>query len=210
MLNFRLFGVPIRVEWYFWLMACVLYGFGDVVAAELLIWVAAVFLSIVVHEMGHALASRRFGLSPFVVLYGMGGLTYSPGAERLGRGRRILITLAGPAAGLLLALGVFVVANAWVKPGAPPLLFVAVRTLLYINVVWTFLNLLPVPPLDGGQVHGARPGAAARDGHAHHRRQRGVGLLPLRALDSAIVCRLLLRALCLPEFEALRGAIRWR
>ena len=152
MFNFQLFGVPIRVEWYFWLMACVLYGFGNVVPTELVLWVACVFLSIVVHELGHALASRRYGLAPFVVLYGMGGLTYSPGAERLGRGQRIVITLAGPAAGLALAAAVFAVGTLWVAPGAPALLLFTVRVLLYINIVWTFLNLLPVPPLDGGQV----------------------------------------------------------
>ena len=152
MFNFRLFNVPIRVEWYFWLMACVLYGFGNVVPAELLVWVACVFVSIVAHEMGHALAARRFGLSPFVVLYGMGGLTYSPGAERLGRGQRIALTLAGPAAGFVLAALVFGIAQLWITRSTPPLLFLTVRTLLYINIVWTLLNLLPIPPLDGGQV----------------------------------------------------------
>lgn len=151
MFTFRLFGVPIRVEWYFWLMACVLFPAGFANLPRLAIWVGCVFISIVVHELGHALAARRFGLSPFVVLYGMGGLTYSPGAERLGRGQRIVLSLAGPAAGFLLAgvvwLGGFALSAA--SPAAPRLL---VDFLLFINIHWTLLNLLPVPPLDGGQV----------------------------------------------------------
>jgi membrane-associated protease RseP (regulator of RpoE activity) len=151
MFNFRLFNVPIRVEWYFWLMAAVLVPTGTANVPALLIWVACVFVSIVVHELGHALAARRFGLSPFVILYGMGGLTYSPGAERIGRGRRIMLSLAGPAAGLALAGLVWL---AWfaVIDASPLLLRWAMVFLLWINIKWTLLNLLPIPPLDGGQV----------------------------------------------------------
>ncbi|MBV9658975.1 MAG: site-2 protease family protein [Verrucomicrobia bacterium] len=152
MLRFQIFRIPFRVEWYFWLTACVLLGTSSVTPAVLVLWVACVFVSIVAHELGHALSARALGrLSPVVVLYGLGGLTFLPGVERLGPARRIGITLAGPAAGFLLAAVV-----AAIRPSVHAADSVYVRTalnfLLFININWTLFNLLPIAPLDGGQV----------------------------------------------------------
>ena len=77
-LHFSLFGFPVRVHPMFWLVTLMLgYQSGD--AAAVLTWIVAVFLSILVHELGHALVMRAYGLRPWIVLHGMGGLTgYEP------------------------------------------------------------------------------------------------------------------------------------
>ncbi|MEM1099690.1 MAG: site-2 protease family protein [Planctomycetota bacterium] len=147
-LNFRLFGIPVRIHPFFWLIA-VLLGQSTPAPADLAVWVVAVLVSIVVHELGHALLQRFWGGRPSIVLYGFGGLAMAPGV-RLTPWRQIAISLAGPAAGFLLA-GVTWLVDPLV--GADPrAVFLFVRFLLVINIFWGVFNLLPIYPLDGGQV----------------------------------------------------------
>ncbi len=127
----------------------------------LAVWVACVFVSIVLHELGHALAGRQVGVEPYVVLYQMGGLTYLPGRE-LSRGQHIYVSLAGPAAGLLTLMCVLAARywlattslGDWAESGPMTSLVVgeAIRDLIWTNGAWTLFNLLPILPLDGGQV----------------------------------------------------------
>lgn len=165
-LHFRLGGIPVRVHPFFWLTTLLLSGLGS--PADVFTWIVAVFVSILVHELGHALLQIYFGGRSKIVLYGMGGLAigervdYSPW-------RQILISLAGPAAGflialllygLLLALGVYT--RVVLLMGFVPMVVNEelasqfadrlVRDLFWINIMWGVLNLLPIYPLDGGQV----------------------------------------------------------
>ena len=115
----------------------------------LISWVLVATVSILVHEMGHAVAFRAYGLTPRVVLHGMGGLTTGEGA--LSPSARIVTSLAGPVSALvLLGLPAVIMAGAGVASAG------AARTVLdqvvWINVGWSVLNLVPVLPLDGGQV----------------------------------------------------------
>lgn len=165
MFRFRLFGIPYAITPFFWIGSAIL-GSGAARGKDglllLAVWVACVFVSIVLHELGHALMARRFGVQPSVALYQFGGLTFLPGVP-LTRGQHILVSLAGPAAGFL------VYAVTWSSEpyllrafggsdptGAPThgtlVLFWALEQMLYINGVWTLFNLLPILPLDGGQV----------------------------------------------------------
>jgi stage IV sporulation protein FB len=162
-LRFRFLGFPIRVHPFFWL-GSVLLGSSvlQVLGAEyLLVWVVVVFVSILVHELGHALAFRRFGADAEVVLYAFGGLAI-PTNTVSGRWRRIGIALAGPVAGFVLA-GLVFASNqlapwALVRPPGqlwprmPTVLDYFYDSLMFVNVAWGLLNLLPVYPLDGGQV----------------------------------------------------------
>jgi stage IV sporulation protein FB len=155
MLRFRLFGVPFEVGPYFWILSACLgssVAHGERGLTLLAVWVACVFVSIVIHELGHALMARRFGVTPHVVLHMLGGTTYMPGSG-LTRPQGMLVTLAGPAAGLALWLlvgylapGVFGRAM-----GESYVVSDAVTFLLFINLYWTLFNLLPILPLDGGQ-----------------------------------------------------------
>jgi Zn-dependent protease len=102
-LRFRLLDVPVRVHPFFWLVAVVL-GWQNQNLPAVALWVACVFVSIVVHEYGHALTAKAFDASPSILLWGLGGLCYSDG-ERQSPGQRLLVILAGPGAGFVL-LGV--------------------------------------------------------------------------------------------------------
>ena len=157
-LNFSLFGIPVRVHPLFWLVTLILgYQSGDV--PSVMTWIVAVFLSILVHEMGHAAVMRAYGFHPWITLYGMGGLASydqgysfrSKGTEPLGQ---VLICLAGPVAGFLLAafmvLGVILANHAHVVPNAR--VANLLDNMLFICVVWGVVNLLPIYPLDGGQI----------------------------------------------------------
>jgi stage IV sporulation protein FB len=142
----------------------------------ILTWVAAVFISILIHESGHAAVMRAFGFRPWIVLYGMGGLACHGSRESL-RFRKfddslgqILICAAGPVAGFLLGalliLG-FIAAGyrdrivlldigPWKLLPAVQLsnirLAIFVYDIMQICVFWGLVNLLPVYPLDGGQI----------------------------------------------------------
>ena len=85
-LNFMLLGIPIRIHWMFWLMALFL-GYNSRGPKELLVWVAALLVSILVHELGHAAVMRLYGLQPSITLYGMGGLTPITGPNHSASGR---------------------------------------------------------------------------------------------------------------------------
>jgi stage IV sporulation protein FB len=100
-LHFRALGIPIRIHPLFWLMTVVL-GL-KLPPQELLIWIIAVVVSIVIHELGHAMLQRHFGGRPHIVLYGMGGLAICEDCDRSTRAQ-ILISLAGPVAGFLFAI----------------------------------------------------------------------------------------------------------
>jgi Zn-dependent protease len=79
---------------------------ADLGVEFLLAWIAVVFVSLLVHELGHAVAFRRFGSGADIVLYAFYGLAI-PTHDVYGRGPRILIALAGPFAGFLLAAAVY-------------------------------------------------------------------------------------------------------
>lgn len=156
-LQFRLFGIPVRVLPWFWLLAALLGG--DLLRMDegwkyLIVWMVVVFFSILVHEMGHALTARLFGYYPRVFLYQFGGVAmYTPDGQYTA-GRSILITFAGPAAGLALGLGTlvgsFVLAAS--QLAVQPLVDATLMFLVEVNIAWSILNLLPVYPLDGGQI----------------------------------------------------------
>ncbi len=160
-LRFWLFGVHVRVHPYFWLLTVIL-GWG-IVGEEndqrtgliyLGLWVICVFASILIHEMGHVFMGRLFGSHGHIVLYSFGGLAV--GSNALNRGwQRFLVSFAGPliqfvVLGFTVGAILFLlphVALGWRRPvGA------ALAMLFEINLFWPILNLLPIWPLDGGQM----------------------------------------------------------
>ena len=106
-LHFRLFGFPVRVHPFFWVVALLLgMGGGPADPIETLIWIPVVFVSILAHELGHAFTQRYYGGQPWITLYSFGGLASCDDCDRSPRAQ-ILISLAGPVAGFLLAALVF-------------------------------------------------------------------------------------------------------
>jgi Zn-dependent protease len=115
-------------------------------------WVVVVFISVLFHELGHALVGRRFGLSPQITLYSMGGLTSWSEAKEISPAKNLAISLAGPAAGFLLGGICFVAGPALLSTAPSELFTVAYRDLIWVNIGWGVFNLLPILPLDGGHV----------------------------------------------------------
>lgn len=192
-LRFNLFDIPIRVSWTFWIAAFV-FGYGLAQKLDLylgansigllqtlLVWSACLFVSIVIHELGHSLAFRYYGIESSIVLYHFGGMAI-PGRSRttdhsfggLTPQQNIWISLAGPLAqlgsGVLVVIAVklagyqlivfsmmpeflnFVPSFVEGNPIDSPGLFVLVTAYILPSILWALLNLLPMLPLDGGQV----------------------------------------------------------
>ncbi len=116
----------------------------------LLIWIPCVFVSILVHEFGHALSNRLFQDRPWIVLHGMGGVCFS--RSDLSPWRRVVVILAGPGAGLLLAGISFGLLLASADASLSPTISHILNYLFMINLFWSIVNLIPIWPLDGGQL----------------------------------------------------------
>jgi len=139
-----------------------------------LLWIIVLFVSILVHELGHALTSRKMtGVTPSIKLWGMGGLAY-PNTQ-LTRKQSFWVTWAGPLAGLGF-FGLIVLTCCAIYGFAigtdltmillfpsretytvlakmnDPVLYM-LKDLLRVNFWWSLMNLLPVFPLDGGQIY---------------------------------------------------------
>jgi stage IV sporulation protein FB len=175
-LHFRAFGVPVRVHPWFWIIALLLGlgGGGRADPMETVIWVAVVFVSILIHELGHAFTQRFYGGHPRITLYSFGGLAYCDDCDRSPLSQ-ILISLAGPAAGFLFAAVLILVLRGtghlngfrrslnpvdWTPYDLNYLMLngkssprdTLISMLLYVNIFWGLVNLLPIYPLDGGRI----------------------------------------------------------
>ena len=197
-LRFTLLGFEVRVSWTFWMVAAALgYAWAKsvnnyLVAVQnnppgafviLLIWMAAMFVSILVHELGHAIAFRYYGIPSHIVLYHFGGLAI-PARFDSWQGARmkpvtaqnqLIISLAGPGAQILLGVLVGVLAlflrvnpdptfTSWLERIGIPLAFddlpppsnglvmAFLEALISPSIYWALINLVPIFPLDGGQV----------------------------------------------------------
>jgi len=83
-LRFRLLGFDVQVHPLFWLMA-LLFGISWQAPLLILLWVVVVFVSILLHELGHALALRAFGHDAAIALYLGGGLAMPTGGRHYNR-----------------------------------------------------------------------------------------------------------------------------
>jgi stage IV sporulation protein FB len=155
-LYFPVGRIPVRVNPSFWLISVLMaYGLFDAGRFDLLaIWVVCLFVSILVHELGHAAVALAFGYQPQVFLYHFGGLAMYYPDRRHTMGRSVAISLAGPVAGFalygLVLLTVWQLPRLDIVPGEHGRY--AIRQLEWINLVWGLVNLLPVLPLDGGRI----------------------------------------------------------
>lgn len=162
MVRFSLFGIPVEIQPFFWISLVLIgyLGFSDAADAQglliLALFVLAGFLSILVHELGHAGTGRLFGAPTQITLQAFGGFaSFPPGSFT--RGQDILVTAAGPL--VQIALGI-VALLVWreVRPetqaelASAPVGIYFVYFLFLISIFWALLNLIPVFPLDGGRL----------------------------------------------------------
>lgn len=148
------FRIPIRVHPSFWIAGAVMGWHSDHLDL-VFIWVMCLFVSIVVHELGHALVAEAFGWASEIVLYWMGGLAMSQRYHNRTPWREIAVSLAGPFAGFGLFGLVLLVEIFWLNGRELTVhhnVLWVFRYLEFINLSWGLVNLLPVLPLDGGQA----------------------------------------------------------
>ncbi|NOY26290.1 MAG: hypothetical protein GXP62_10500 [Oligoflexia bacterium] len=162
--SFRVVGIPVEIG----TTAALLVGFlalsygrsGTAGLVTGLAYAVVLLASILVHELGHAIIGTRLGLQPQrIVLHGFGGFTQYGRRPQPRAG--VISSLAGPGAGLLLGVALIGLRLAL------PLLLPSVAhgpvigllgMAIAVNIFWSLFNLLPIYPLDGGQVlwHGLR------------------------------------------------------
>jgi Zn-dependent protease len=148
----KIFGIPVTVQPFFFLVIGFL-GYNRNLPFEFLIeWIIVVLISILAHEFGHALTVRAFGMSPQILIYGFGGVTSWTDDKRISPLKHIAISLAGPFAGFLFGGAVYLSERNLPDLFAGPLGSRTYQDLLFVNWGWGIFNLLPVLPLDGGNV----------------------------------------------------------
>jgi membrane-associated protease RseP (regulator of RpoE activity) len=151
-LTFRLGTIPVRVHVSFLVISAMLGAGGRVTLVGLVQWVLVVFVGVLLHELGHAFAGRTFGLAPQIDLQGMGGLTsWGGGRRNVGTWRSVVISLAGPLTGIAIGVTALVYARSSQEPLEPRIASL-VSDVVWVNLGWGVLNLLPILPLDGGNV----------------------------------------------------------
>jgi stage IV sporulation protein FB len=156
---FWLFSTLVSVRFTFLLVTVFTATSAGRGVAQILIWLAVVFLGLLVHEFGHVAAARYYGHRPKVELYTLGGLTSWSTDKRPGWRERLVISLAGPAVGFVLAAAVWALMTWTGGSVTQPLLRLALRDFMWVSVGWGVFNLFPVLPLDGGQALQAILGA---------------------------------------------------
>lgn len=149
----RVAGIDLYLHATFLVMMGVLalspYGMGAVLL------VSALFGCVLLHELGHALTARRYGIpTEDITLYPIGGVARlhrmprAPGAE-------LVIALAGPAVNVALAL-IFSMLGQLLGAVSPAIASGAigsfVHELLLVNLLLAGFNLVPIFPMDGGRV----------------------------------------------------------
>ncbi len=158
----RPFGIDVFVSGWFWLLPVLIFatsyaegGFDTAVfnTASLL----AVFVCVALHELGHALAARGYGIrTRDITLHPIGGVARlermpeKPSAE-------IAIALAGPAVNVALAAvfgGLWFAGQSFLGPMGSAAGWVSdfIGRLALANVVLVVFNLIPAFPMDGGRV----------------------------------------------------------
>jgi membrane-associated protease RseP (regulator of RpoE activity) len=155
----QIFGFPLRVEPFFFITAALIGGNQE--PHWLLIWVAVVLVGVLAHELGHAFAGRRLGLEPWIQLMAFGGLTGWQRPRTLTAGQQILLSAAGPAVGITIGGAALAASLAGVFAGAHPALLRVLNYVIWVNLGWGVLNLLPILPLDGGHIASSVAGMVA-------------------------------------------------
>lgn len=165
-----------------------------------LVFVFAGFLSIMIHELGHALTIRKYGLPAAITLQAFGGYA-SFTSGKLDRKQSFVVTAAGPA--LQFAFGVLLIIlapNIAIPDGSLFLPFL--RDLIWVSIAWSILNCLPVYPMDGGQMMAAILGP---------NKQHYVHLISsIVAVAVGIAGYLYLGTILLPIFMALFAWQNWQ
>lgn len=154
------FGIPVRFHFTFWLIVVwlvVIGARGSQSWAGTSLYILAIFGSVLIHELGHALTARRYGIQTLeIVMLPIGGLSR---LERQPKAwEEFWVAIAGPMVNLVVGLGIFgffiamkipMRPEEWVKAASDANLLPRIAA---ANLFLAFFNLLPAFPMDGGRI----------------------------------------------------------
>lgn len=146
----------IDVDFSFFILVAlfVILGYDESRGIEYaLIWIPILFVSVLFHEFAHAAAIALFGFgASHIVLGGMGGHTANENMRNARPWQDVVISIAGPVSNFILA---FVCGWLYLNTrvgSSDKMLIVLLPTMRAASIWWGLLNLIPVPPLDGGHA----------------------------------------------------------
>jgi Zn-dependent protease/CBS domain-containing protein len=155
------FGTEVRVHFTFlfllvWIGTIIWIDSGAAAAIDAIIIVLLLFFCVVLHEFGHALVARRFGIkTSHITLWPIGGVA-SLDAIPEKPGEEIAVALAGPAVNIVLALTMIFIFRANLSLESMKIIGdTSIRLLdrlATVNIVLAVFNLIPAFPMDGGRV----------------------------------------------------------
>lgn len=151
--TFRVLGIPVTIGPG---IVLGLLGMGILsrFSGELLfVWVGLGIAALLLHELGHALAFRRYGVPSSISFWILGGFTVPTDLEaatRLSDRQMLVVVLAGPLIGL--SIGAATVAAAFVFQDAARSIREPLFLWMFVNLGWGIFNLLPIASLDGGRA----------------------------------------------------------
>jgi Zn-dependent protease len=155
----KLAGIDIRIHWTFLLLPLWIYasslvaGSGILSATISVLFVVTIFCCIVMHELGHSLMARQFGIATQdITLLPIGGVA---SLQRIPRSpwQELAIAIAGPAVNVVIAALIFVALRLPAASDPALISLVALMTkLAWVNVALVAFNMLPAFPMDGGRV----------------------------------------------------------
>ena len=157
-MRFTILGIPIHIRFTFWIVAALIFPFQLSVLGRsetwpfLAAWLVVVAVSVIAHELGHAVVARRFGAEVDMTLYALGGFTRWATTKPMSPWRRVLVAAAGSSVGFVLGGLVYLALRNGAVPTEPRVLNFALESFWQVNVLWGVLNWLPIRPLDGGHI----------------------------------------------------------
>lgn len=145
----RFLGIDVSLHWtllvlMFWFSLTAPFG-GPLFSATLM---AAVFACVLLHEFGHSLTARQYGIeTSSIVLLPIGGVA-SLESMPTDPKKEFWIAIGGPLVNVVIASGLYALLSLL----SSSLLFSWIEQLMYINIGLVVFNLLPAFPMDGGRI----------------------------------------------------------
>ena len=147
LLHFNIFGISVNIEMSFLIFLVLIFAFvGNLVSA--LVFGIIIFISLFLHELGHALVLKHLNIPCSVHLIFMGGETRHLQGIPMSRSWEIILNGAGISANILLAMISFI----FIKSNVLPNFNFFFEALFQINIFLSILNVIPVLPMDGGKL----------------------------------------------------------
>jgi stage IV sporulation protein FB len=142
--------IPVTINPIFWVVAGVIGWFNSGSFIGMIMWILIILLSVLVHEFGHAITALIFKKEPRIEVIALGGVTAYDGSN-LKFWQQFIIVFNGPLFGFFLFLLSYAIIASGIVSGSP-IIYNIFNLLKFVNLFWTLVNLLPVMPLDGGQL----------------------------------------------------------